>query len=157
MNFIFYSSFRFTDKIYISLPSHRQPHLPAPTPRHDRQPVPQYISVIRDEPTLTPPYHAKSLVYIRFTLGVVQFVCVPSRSVMSDSLQPHGLYPARLLCPWNSPDKSTGVSSHSLLQGIFQTQGSNPGFLHCRQILFFFFAGRFFSVWATGETPWWLV
>jgi len=40
------------------------------------------------------------------------------------------------LCPWNSPGKNTGVSSHSLLQGIFPTQGSNPRLLHCRQILY---------------------
>ena len=54
-----------------------------------------------------------------------------SRSVMSDSLQPHGLY-----SPQNSPDQNTGVDSLSLLQGIFLTQGSNPGLLHCRQILY---------------------
>ena len=44
--------------------------------------------------------------------------------------------PTRLLCPWNSPGKNTGVGSHSLLQGIFPTQGSNVGPLHCRQILY---------------------
>ena len=43
---------------------------------------------------------------------------------------PHGLY-----SPWNSPGHNTGVSSLSLLQGIFPTQGSNPGLLHWRQIL----------------------
>ena len=43
---------------------------------------------------------------------------------------------AWLLCPWNSPSKNTGVSSHSLLQGIFSTQGSNLGLLYCRQILY---------------------
>ena len=59
-----------------------------------------------------------------------------SCSVMSDSLQPYGLHPARLLCPWNSPGKNTGEGSHSLLQGIFPTQGSNLGFPHCRQILY---------------------
>ena len=58
-----------------------------------------------------------------------------SRSVLSDSLQPHGLQPARLLCPWKSPGKKTGEGSLSLLQGIFPTQGSNPGLLHCRRIL----------------------
>ena len=42
-------------------------------------------------------------------------------------LRPHGLQPARFLCPWDSPGKNTGVGSHSLLQGIFLTQGSNPG------------------------------
>ena len=55
---------------------------------------------------------------------------------MSYSLRPHGLQPTRLLCPWNSPGKTTRVGSHSLLQGIFPTQGSNLGLLHCRQILY---------------------
>ena len=50
-----------------------------------------------------------------------------SLSVMSNSLQPHGLY-----SPWNSPAQNTGVGSHSILQGIFPTQGSNPGLPHCR-------------------------
>ena len=54
-----------------------------------------------------------------------------SRSVASDSLRPHGLY-----SPWNSPGQNTGVGSCSLLQGIFPTQGSNPGLLHCRWILY---------------------
>ena len=44
--------------------------------------------------------------------------------------------PPRLLCPWGSPGKNTGVGCHSLLQGILLTQGSNLGFLHCRQILY---------------------
>ena len=58
------------------------------------------------------------------------------RSVMSNSVWPHGLQPARLLCPRGVPGKSTGEGSHSLIQGIFQTQGSNSGLLHCRQILY---------------------
>ena len=53
-----------------------------------------------------------------------------SHSVVSSSLQPHGLY-----SPWNSPGQNTGVSSLSLLQRIFPTQGSNPALPHCRQIL----------------------
>ena len=61
-----------------------------------------------------------------------------SGSVMSDSLRPHGLY-----SPWNSLDQNTGVGSLSLLQGIFPTQGLNPGLPHCR---------RFFTSWATRET-----
>ena len=44
--------------------------------------------------------------------------------------------PIRVPCPWDSPGKNTGVGSHSLLQGIFLTQGSNPGLLHCRQTLY---------------------
>ena len=59
-----------------------------------------------------------------------------SCSVMSDLLQPHGLQPSRFLCPWNSPGKNTGVGCDFLLQGIFLTQGSNLGLLHCRQILY---------------------
>ena len=54
---------------------------------------------------------------------------------MSNSLRPHGLKPARLPCPWDFPGKNTGVGCHSLLQGIFQTQGLNLGLLHCSQIL----------------------
>ena len=46
--------------------------------------------------------------------------------VMSNSLQPYRLWPARLLCPWDSLGKDTGVGCHALLQGIFPTQGSNP-------------------------------
>ena len=53
-----------------------------------------------------------------------------------NSLQPHGLQPARLLCPCHSPGKNTGVGCHALLQGVFPTQGSNPGLLDCRQILY---------------------
>ena len=45
-----------------------------------------------------------------------------SCSVMSDSLRPHGWKPTRLLPPWDSPGKSTGVGHHFLLQGIFPTQ-----------------------------------
>ena len=59
-----------------------------------------------------------------------------SRPVMSDSLWPHGLWPSRHLCPWDSPGKNPGVSCHALLQGIFPTQGSNVGLSHCRQALY---------------------
>ena len=50
---------------------------------------------------------------------------------MSNSLWPHGLY-----SPWNSLGPNTGVQSCSLLQGFIPTQGLNPGFPHCRQILY---------------------
>ena len=56
-----------------------------------------------------------------------------SHSVVSNSLQPHVLLPTRLLCPWDSPGKNTGVGCHFLLQGIFPTQESNTGLPHCRQ------------------------
>ena len=54
-----------------------------------------------------------------------------SGSVIFDFLQSHRLY-----SPWNSPGWNTGVGSLSLLQGIFPTQGLNPGLLNCWQILY---------------------
>ena len=42
----------------------------------------------------------------------------------------------RLIGPWNSPGENTGMGCHSLLQGTFLTQGSNPGLMHCRQTLY---------------------
>ena len=63
-------------------------------------------------------------------------VCVLTRAVWcAQSLQscltrqPCGLLPARLLCPWGSPGKNTGVGCHDRLQGLFPMQGSNPSFL----------------------------
>ena len=56
---------------------------------------------------------------------------VKVKVTLSDSLQPLGLY-----SPWNSLGQNTGVGSLSLLQGIVPTQGSNPGLLPCRQILY---------------------
>ena len=53
-----------------------------------------------------------------------------SSSVVSGSLQPHGLYG-----PWDSPGKNTGVGRLSLLQGIFPAQGLNQSRLHYKQIL----------------------
>ena len=45
---------------------------------------------------------------------------------MPDSLWPYGLQPARPFCPWDYPGENTGVGCHTLLQGIFQSLGSNP-------------------------------
>ena len=59
-------------------------------------------------------------------------------SVVYYSLQPCGLYPTRLLCPWDSPGKNTGMGCYALLQGIFPTQGlvlSLLCLMHCRWIL----------------------
>ena len=51
-------------------------------------------------------------------------------SIVSNSFQPYGPKPARLLCTWDSPGMNTGVGCHALLQGIFPTQGLNPHLLH---------------------------
>jgi len=57
--------------------------------------------------------------------------CVRAKSIqLCLTLQPHGLQLTRLLCPWDSPGKDTGVGCHALLQGIFLTQGSNPSLMH---------------------------
>ena len=70
----------------------------------------------------------------KFLLCVCVCVCVcVSHSAVSDSLQRHGA--RRLLRPWDSPGKNTGVDSYSLLQGIFPIQGSNPG-LDSKQIIY---------------------
>ena len=60
-----------------------------------------------------------------------------SHSVVSNSLHPHGLYPARFLCPWNSLRKNTGVGNYSLLQGI-------PWLRDRPQVSLI--AGRFFTI-----------
>ena len=70
----------------------------------------------------------------------------------------------RDLCdsPWNSPGQNTGVGSLSLLQGVFLTQGLNPGLLHCRQILYQLttiprsYRKIILNVhsWALSQTPW---
>ena len=65
---------------------------------------------------------------------MTQCMCV-SHSVVSD-LWSHGLQPTRLLCPWNSAGKNTGVGCHFSLQGIFLTQGSNTGLQYHRQFLY---------------------
>ena len=59
-----------------------------------------------------------------------------NHSAVSNSMRLHWVQATRLLCPWNSPGKNTGVGSHSFFQEIFPTQDSNPGLLHCRQILY---------------------
>ena len=124
--------------------------------------------------------HLSQTLYL-FTLTILKesdmYSVSKSHSVVSDSLQPHGLYR-----PWNSPGQSTGVGSHFLLQGIFPTQGSNLGLPHCRRIFYqlshqgsprilewvacpfssgsswprnwtgvFCIAGRFFTNWAIRE------
>ena len=65
--------------------------------------------------------------FLPWSPGTISESC----STVSSSSQPQGLY-----APWNSPGQNTGVGSLSLLQGVFPTQGSNPGLPHCRWILY---------------------
>ena len=66
----------------------------------------------------------------KLTQNVFHFGCVHANLLqLCSTLQLYGLEPARLLCSWDSPGKNAGVGCHALLQGIFQTQGSNPPLL----------------------------
>ena len=67
-----------------------------------------------------------------------------SGSVMSDSMQPHGLQPARLLSPWDFSGKNTGVGCHALLPGSSRPRDQTH--VSC-------LAGGFFTHWASGEAP----
>ena len=67
-------------------------------------------------------------------------VCVPSRSVVSGSLRPYRLQPARLLCPWDSPGKNPGVGCLALLQGLPATEPASATL-----------AGRLFIISAAWE------
>ena len=73
----------------------------------------------------------KELLYLKVMEADNIPVSHESRSVMSDSLRPHGLY-----SPWNSLGQNTRVGSYFLFQRIFPTQGWNPGLPHCRRILY---------------------
>ena len=65
------------------------------------------------------------VIFIAFRL--IDFPCACKvTSITSDSSWPYGPWPARLLLPWDSPGKNTGVGCHFLLQGIFPTQGFFP-------------------------------
>ena len=70
-----------------------------------------------------------------FLLQEISILAYEVASVVSNSLQPPWTV-ARLLCPGGSPGQRTGVGSHSIIQGIFPTQGSNPGLLCCRRTLY---------------------
>ena len=82
-------------------------------------------------PLLLLPSIFQKLRYYKEKIIDCWFYWSENHSVVSNSLRPPGLY-----SPWNSPGQNTGVGSLSLLQGIFPTQGSNPGLLHCRWILY---------------------
>ena len=92
------------------------------------------------QPSLFKIFHGDtpSIPDILFSIVASSVTCVHvcvSRSDVYDSLRPYGLQSTSFFCPWNFPGQNTGVGCHSLLQGLFLTQGWNPGLLHCREIL----------------------
>ena len=74
--------------------------------------------------------------YINLQFAVL-YSAVLSGSVVSDSLRHYWLWPARLLCPWNSPGKNIGEGCHTLLQEISLT------------LVWTHMAGVLFTIWAT--------
>ena len=96
-------------------------------------------------------------IYIYYAFMHMQYTCMYAyiiihvhvcqvTSVCSSLWIPMDYSSTRLLCPWDSPGKNTEVSCHTLLQGVFPTQGSNPHLLqllHSRKILYH---------WATRES-----
>ena len=74
--------------------------------------------------------------YILLNMAWKERVKVKAAQLCSTLCDPMDCSLLRLLCPWNSPGKNTGVGGHSLLQGIFPTQGLNPGLPHCKWILY---------------------
>ena len=86
------------------------------------------------------------------SLGLVDanYVCILSRSVVSDPVRPYGLQPTRLLCPQDSQGKNTGVGTAVVMPwpppGDFPDPGIEPSFLMSPAL-----AGRFFTTSATWE------
>ena len=74
------------------------------------------------------PMHESEVAQLCLTVSEPMDCSPPGSSV-------HGIFQARVL-EWGAIAFSTGVGSHSLLQGIFLAQGSNPGLPHCRWILY---------------------
>ena len=76
-------------------------------------------------PSMGSSRQEKEIPYSKFSMSLVN----------AGKVNPE-VYIKRILCPWDSPGKNTGVGSHALLQGIFLAQGSNLGLPNCRQILY---------------------
>ena len=87
-------------------------------------------------PTPSQPSRSPQSTEELFLTLVPSQVFLLNHSVVSNSLKPHGLSSVKLLFPWDSPGKNTRVGCHALLQGIFLTQGLNPGLSHCMWILY---------------------
>ena len=81
---------------------------------------------------LNPQFNSISCKLIQQTQYLLRLViCKPYSAmqwclVVSGSLWPHGLYPARLFCPWNFPGKNTEMGCHFLIQGNFPIPGIKP-------------------------------
>ena len=97
--------------------------------------LPPFLFLSSSSPSSSPSILAS---FPFFSLSHTNYFVSESEShlAVSDPFQPHGLYPARLLHPWDFTGKNTGVGCCFLLQGIFPTQRSNLGIPHCKQTLY---------------------
>ena len=115
-------------------------------------PIPPPTSLSTRSPQVFPVHQVRALVRAKNIIRnkdyhfLIRKGCHVHAPVMSGSLQPYGLQPARLLCPWDSPGKNIGVACHALLQGIFLTQGSNLCLSHPPTL-----AGRSFTTELPGK------
>ena len=108
---------------------------PCPLTWHMSTPMSAWTSTLASETALVPVIGPFLSARAHPLHPAMPMAFVLSHSVVSHSATPWT--PAlRLLCPWDSSGKNTGVGCHALLQKIFRTQGSNPGLPHCRQILY---------------------
>ena len=105
---------------------------PTPSPKrvlsfYSSEKIHTYIYILLEAPSSS--YLSWKLIYMGVCVCVCVCVCyLLSCLTLCDPM--NCSQPARLLCPWNSSGKNTGVGSHSVLQSIFLTQGSNLGLLH---------------------------
>ena len=111
---------------------HILPHSLHPAVLHSQG---QHPSLTTHQNLLSCVSFPKSTDVSKMIKSIIQSVILKSAGVlscsfMSDSVQPHGLQPTRLLCPWNFSGKNTAMGCYFLLQGIFPTQGLNPHLLH---------------------------
>ena len=108
----------------------------------ERKTMTNLDSILKSRDIILPTkFHlVKAMVFLVFMYGCENWIIKKarsvSRSVVPNSLRPHELQPTRLFCPWDFPGKDIGVGCHFFLQGIFPTQGLNPGLLYVRQILY---------------------
>ena len=107
--------------------------LPFPSPRDIPDPgIKPRSPALQADSLLSEPPGKPMYIHVLCCVKLLQ-LCLTLCNPKDCSPPVHGI----LLCPWDSPGKNIGVGCHALLQGIFLTQGSNPGLLHCRQILYY--------------------
>ena len=134
--------------------------LPGGGPTSDLNPVSQSLHLVsrqnvlrcpplNDRHTLHPKVMFMFLKSLHASFAIsMRLCCVDAKWLQScPTLRPHGLQPARLLCPWDSPGKSPGMGHYALLQGIFLTQGLNL----CLSRLLYWPAGYLGRPYVLGE------